>query len=68
MPREGTPTEIIHFLEDNGVDIIVLDSVYRTSTVVIMPTINFYPQLFTVLWREEDGSGAVVGFLPNMNK
>ena len=68
MPREGTPTEIVHYLEDNAVDIIVLDTIYRTSSMVIMPAIKAYPHLFTVLWREEDGSGAVVGFLPNLNQ
>lgn len=68
MPKEGTPAEIVRYLEDNEVSALVLDAVYRTSAVVIMPTIQAYPQLFTVLWREADGSGAVVGFLPNMNK
>lgn len=68
MPKEGTPAEIVRYLEDNEVSALVLDAVYRTSAVVIMPTIQAYPHLFTVLWREDDGSGAVVGFIPNMNK
>ena len=68
MPRDGSPMEIVQFLIDNHVDILVLDAVYRTSSTIIVPTMNAYPQLFTVLWKKEDGSGAVVGFLPSLQQ
>ena len=69
MPREGnTPEDVVRFLMENNVDILVLDAVYRTSSTVIIPTMNAYPHLFTVLVKKEDGSGAIVGFLPSMQK
>ena len=67
MPQLGLKsTEVVRFLRDNRVSILVLDAFSRTYSTVIMPAMIDYPKLFSVIYRAEDGSGAIVGFLPNL--
>jgi hypothetical protein len=64
MPHSGSASEIIDFLANNHVDVIVLDAAYPTSSKVMLPVMVANPDKFQILWQKEDGSGAIVGFRP----
>jgi len=68
MPREGSPEEVLQFLMDKKIQVIMMDDVYRTSTVVMVPVIQAYPHLFTVYWKWDNGNSSIVGFIPNLPK
>lgn len=66
IPRSGTPEEVIQYLEDNLVDVIIIDSWYPAAYRVLLPTAEMYPERFTVLgtFGNPDEPTWVVGFLP----
>jgi hypothetical protein len=65
LPRTGTPEEVIQYLEDNLVDVIIVDTWFPSSYRVMLPTIRKYPERFSLLWKEGDSESPtlLVGFL-----
>ena len=65
LPRTGTPEEVIKFLEDNNVEVLILDTWFASSYRVIVPTLQAYPDRFAWLWEEGDPKTptAILGFL-----
>lgn len=49
IPRTGTPEETIRYLDENGVDIVILDSWFPTAYRQFTPVIEQYPTRFSVL-------------------
>lgn len=65
LPRTGTPEEVIKYLEDNRVDILIVDTWFPISYRVILPTLMKYPERFSLLWKEgeQESPTLLVGFL-----
>lgn len=65
LPRSGSPEEVIKYLEDNKVDLLIMDAWYPIAYRVLIPTVSAYPERFAVLWQEGDPGRETIllGFL-----
>ena len=52
LPRSGTPEEVIQFLEDNQVNLVIVDTWFASTYRVMLPTLRKYPECFSFLWQE----------------
>lgn len=70
MPWFKDTNEVLQYLWENNVDIILIDTYYKMAARVYVPTMKARPELFQILWsnQSDETPAAIVGFLPTHNE
>jgi hypothetical protein len=58
--------EVLQYLWENQVDIVLIDTYFNRATQVYLPAVQVHPEMFKILWQNDNikAPSAIVGFLP----